>query len=157
MFFVGIRNILEVEKLNNEQIKSELKFGFKIGAIAGTLMAIFALLVLNVWYILPPVGAPDFWAVVVIWMGVGFSPTILLYKSLLIHLYYPRSPAFFVGLVMTVGLTSRVYDILACNILPYSSLEVFLIMMFVIMGITLGLAIKTRVEPKKEEVKEPTQ
>jgi hypothetical protein len=154
MFFVGIRNILEVEKLNNEQIKSELKFGFKIGAIAGTLMAIFALLVLNVWYILPPIGAPDFWAVVVIWMGVGFSPTILLYKSLLIHLCYPRSSAFFTGLVMIVGLISYAYNILAYDILPYSLLRALLVVLFVIAGISLGLTIKIIVEPKmtKEEI-----
>ena len=139
---------------NNEEIKSELKFGFKIGTIVGTLMAMFALLVLNVWYILPPIGAPDFWAVVIIWMGVGFSPTILLYKSLLIHLYYPRSPAFFTGLVMIVGLISYAYNVLAYDILPYSLLRALLVVLFVIAGISLGLTIKIIVEPKmtKEEI-----
>ena len=143
--------------MNNKQIESDLKFGFRIGTITGVLMAIFALLVLNVWYILPPVGTPDFWAIVAIWMGVGFSPTILLYKSLLIHLCYPRSQAFFIGLVMTVGLTSYVYNTLLYNILPYSSLESLSIVMFVIFGIFLGLTLKIIVEPKLAKVEETSQ
>lgn len=121
--------------------------------LVGILLAIFALIMLNVWYILPPIGAPNFWAVIIIWTGIGFFPTVLLYKSPLVHLCYPRSQGFFIVMVMTIGMVNYAYNVLAYGILPYSSLEDFLVVLFVILGIFLGFTFEIIVRPKitKEE------
>ncbi|MCK5084098.1 MAG: hypothetical protein KAQ64_00390 [Candidatus Pacebacteria bacterium] len=144
--------------MNNKQIESELRFGFKIGPLVGIFLGIFALLILNVWYILPPIGAPDIWAAIVIWIGVGFSPVVLLYKPLDLRLYRPKSQAFFIGMIMTIGLISCVYNaITAYNILPYSSLETIPVVMFVMFGTFIGFTIKTIVEPRIAKTKETVQ
>ena len=132
--------------MNNKQIISESKFGSKIGLLVGIFSAIFALLMLNVWYILPPVGAPNFWAEIIIWIGVGFSPTVVLYRPLLVYLCYPRGQGFFITMVATISIVNYTYNILAY--MPYGSLRSLLVVMFVIAGIFLGLTLEIIVKPK---------
>ena len=158
MFFVDI-NISGEIKLNNKQynkqLKNALKIGFRMGILEGVLAAIFALLIFNVWYILPPIGAPDSWAVAVLWIAIGFFPALLFYKPS--DLTYSTNPAFLIGLVITTGLMSYIYNILACDILPYNSLETSIIMVLILMGAVTGFMVKIKTLLKETKAKETSQ
>ena len=147
---------IELNKIT-KWIKDEFVSGLRTGILEGVLVAIFALLMLNVWYILPPVGTPDFWAVVLIWIVVGFFPALLFYESS--GLTYARNPAFLIGLIATIVLMSYIYHILACDILPYNLLEADIYVIFVLISLSsnTGFLVKIRKLEKIAKAKETAQ
>lgn len=158
MFFVDI-NINGEIKLNNEQyneqLRNALKFGFRMGMLKGAFVAILALLIFNVWYILPLIGAPDSWAVVLLWIGMGFFPALWFYKPQ--DPTFSINPAFLIGLTIATGLMNYIYNVLAYDILPYNSLETIIIMVIVLISAATGFMVKIKTLLKETKAKETSQ
>ena len=158
MVFVGI-NILEVIKLNNNEEKnwkSEVVVGLASGAIVGIAIAVVAFLLLNIWFLLflPTNNTSVLLTTAAVWAGYGML-LILRYKVLCNAVY--KDIIFLVITIIVIGLMNNIYNMLAHDILPYSSLETIRVMALVSMGVAIGFMIKIIMEPKEEKSKEIAQ
>ena len=145
---------IELNKIT-KWIKDEFVSGLRTGILEGVLAIIFALFMLNVWYILSPVGTPDLWAVALIWIVVGFFPALSFYKSS--GLTYARNPAFLMGLIATIVLMSYMYHILACDMLPYNLLEADIYVIFVLISLSSTTGFLLKIRMLKKRAKETAQ
>ena len=130
---------------------NEIIAGFGCGSVTGIGIAILAFFALNIWYLF--VGEFIFLTTIVVWVSCAMI-SISYYK--LLRQTFFKEFAFFVGLLVAIGLISYGYNILAYDILPYSSLETFRIIALAIIGTGLGFAGKM-IAKIKEETKEITQ
>ena len=112
---------------------NEIVAGFGLGLIAGIVIAILALIALNIWYLF--VGELVFLATITIWIVFAIISTSY-YKLLRETLC--KEAAFYIGLCAIIGLVSYSYNIL--DILPYNSLQTHQIVALVMIGTCVGLA-----------------
>ncbi|MCK5490587.1 MAG: hypothetical protein KAI67_01970 [Candidatus Pacebacteria bacterium] len=139
--------------LNNiiKKIYSEFKLGLRTGISKGALVTILALLMINMWYILPPISTSDFLVIALIWAIIGFFTTLSFYE--LSDFDYSRNLAFLMGLIATVVSMSYIYHMLTCDILPYNLLMTDIYVIFVLISLSSTFAFFLKMRMLKKEQK----
>jgi peptidoglycan biosynthesis protein MviN/MurJ (putative lipid II flippase) len=135
---------LEVIRLKNEIIA-----GAVFGIIVGAIISVIVFFLLNVYILfMSTEKLLVLSATIAFW--IGFVMISTLYYKLLRETIL-KEVAFFVGLIVIIGLMSCIYNILGYDILPYNSLQTHQIVALVIMGTSIGLGIRMIMEPKTIE------